>query len=281
MKKKTAFFSLILSIVVSAFGAPAKLSVVTFAISSYQYGWQHDSNASKEMADTFVSSLKDNVNSVYSGKVRFESAQYFDGAVTKDVFTGNTPDRYNFVFYKGHGNTDLITMWPMGEYVRNTDKKFGGNTYWVLIRSCLVLRNGMSNQDPWFGGVHSILGYSSLSTPFSKYKKKYGCGPFNLGTCTYSVASYYVERDFATNWIKGKQEIFEAYYTAVYKWVYKEHGKGVEPKIVYRMGYVDGKFFEPWKEKFETSIQKPVFVNPGSYTSIGSMWVTLGEPEYE
>lgn len=280
MKKTTVFFALILSIATSAFCVPSSFSVVTFAISNYQYNWQHYSNSSKEVAENFLGSLVDNINSVYPGKVYIESAQYYDAAVTKSVFTGNIPDRYNFVLYKGHGGPDLITMWPNGEYVYNTDKKFGGKTYWVLLRSCTVLRNGMSDQEPWFGGVHSILGYSSLSYTFGKYKKKYDCGPFGLGTCTYSVASYYVERDFGTNWIKGKQEIFEAYYTAVFKWIHKEYGAGVEPKIVYRMGYVDGKFFEPWKEKFETSIQKPVFVNPGSYTSIGSMWVTLGEPEY-
>lgn len=144
-----------------------------------------------------------------------------------------------------------------------------------------MLRNDSSHQDPWFGGVHSILGYSSLSYTFSKYKKKYDCGPFGLGTCTYSVASYYVERDFATNWIKSKQNIFEAYYNAVYKWIFKEAGFGVQPKIVYRYGYVDGKFFDPWEEKFETSIQKPVFATPGSYTGIGSRWVTMGTPLYE
>ena len=171
-------------------------------------------------------------------------------------------------------------MWPKNELIRNTEKKFGEKTYWVMMSSCLVFKNNESNQDPWFNGVHSILGYSSLSWSYKKYKHKYRCGFLNLGTCSYSRASYYVERDFATNWIKEKQGIWEAYKNAVKKWIYKEQGLGVEPKIVYRYGYVDGKFFDPWKETFENSIQKPVFKNGGDYDGIGSRWITYGTPCY-
>lgn len=171
-------------------------------------------------------------------------------------------------------------MWPKNEYVRNKDKRFGGQTYWVLIRSCLVFKNDESNQDPWFNGVHSILDYSSLSWNYKKYKHYYRCGFLNIGQCSYSRASYYVERDFATNWIKEKKGIWESYKNAVYKWIAKEQGKGVEPKIVYRYGYVDGIFFDPWEEKFENSIQKPVFKNAGEYKGIGSRWSTMGTPCY-
>ena len=55
---------------------------------------------------------------------------------------------------------------------------------------------------------------------------------------------------------------------------------GVEPKIVYRYGYVNGKFFDPWEETFENSIQKPVFRKKGEYTGVGSRWYTFGTPEY-
>ena len=65
----------------------------------------------------------------------------------------------------------------------------------------------------------------------------------SLGAVLLPRASYYVERDFATNWIKEKKGIWESYKNAVYKWIAKEQGKGVEPKIVYRYGYVDGIFF--------------------------------------
>jgi len=128
--------------------------------------------------------------------------------------------------------------------------------------------------------VHSILGYSSKSWNYGKYKHYYGCGFLNIGQCSYSRASSYVERDFATNWIGNKLGIWESYKNAVFKWIYKEEGLGVQPKIVYRYGYVDGKFFDPWEEKFENSIQKPVFKNAGEYDGIASKWNTMGTPEY-
>ena len=39
-------------------------------------------------------------------------------------------------------------------------------------------------------------------------------------------------------------------------------------------------FFDPWEEKFENSIQKPVFKNAGEYKGIGSRWSTMGTPCY-
>ena len=256
---------------------PSKFSIATFAISEYEDNWQNNSSQSKETADALVNSFKKNIKDNYP-KTSFISKQYYNESVTKQHFSST--DNFNFVFYKGHGSPNTITMWPKNEYVRNKDKRFGGQTYWVLIRSCLVFKNGASNQDPWFNGVHSILGYSSLSWNYKKYKHYYRCGFLNIGQCSYSRASYYVERDFATNWIKEKKGMWESYKNAVYKWIAKEQGKGVEPKIVYRYGYVDGIFFDPWEEKFENSIQKPVFKNAGEYKGIGSRWSTMGTPCY-
>lgn len=257
---------------------PSKFSVVTFAISEYEDNWQSKLPLAKETANALVNSFKNNLKSKYPN-VSFSSKQYTDNQVTRTRFKGNETDNYNFVFYHGHGNVNRITMWPKNERIWHkndiSDKTFGGKTYWALINSCLVLKNGEANQEYWFNGVHSILGFSSKS-PW--YKKSRNCGFLYLSTChTYS---YYAERDFATNWIKGKQGIWEAYKNAVKKWIYKEQGLGVEPKIVYRYGYVDGKFFDPWEETFENSIQKPVFKNGSGYDGIGSRWVTLGTPEY-
>lgn len=278
MKKRTILPFIILCIT-NAISAPSSFSIATFAISSYQDNWQNNSSQSKETANAIVNSFSSNIREYYP-KTKFDSVQYFDNAVTKHLFTGNTPDKYNFVFYKGHGSPNRITMWPKNERVKNTDKSFGGKTYWVLLRSCLVFKNGESDQDPWFNGVHSILGYSSKSWNYARYKHYYGCGFLNLGRCSYSRASYYADRDFAKNWIKEKLGIWESYKNAVRKWIYKEQGLGVEPKIVYRYGYVDGKFFDPWEEKFESSIQKPIFKTKGEYTGIGSRWITYGTPEY-
>ena len=95
-----------------------------------------------------------------------------------------------------------------------------------MLNSCLVFKNGESNQEPWFNGVHSILGYSSQSIWFSK---SYRCGVLNLKTC--HRYSYYTERDFASNWIKGKQGIWESFKNAVSKNILKEGGYGVEPML--------------------------------------------------
>ena len=262
-----------------AASAPSNFSILTFAISSYQDKWQDNSSQSRETANALVSSLKSNLLEKYP-QITFSSTGYYDELVTKQNFLNSSTNNFNFVFYKGHGGPNYITMWPKYESVYNTSKKFGGKTYWVLLRSCLVFKNGETNQDPWFNGVHSILGYSSLSWNYEKYKHYYRCGFLNIGQCSYSRASYYVERDFATNWIKQKQGIWAAYSNAVYKWIAKEQGLGVEPKIVYRYGYVDGKFFDPWEETFENSIQKPVFKNAGEYSGIGSRWNTMGTPCY-
>ena len=259
---------------------PTKFSIITFAISKYEYDWQKELSVATDAANALVNSFKDNLKDKYSNAVTFSSKQYENSQVTRSRFKGTETNNYNFVFYNGHGTVNLISMWPKNKLIRNTEKKFGEKTYCVMMNSCLVFKNNESNQDPWFNGVHSILGYSSLSWSYKKYKHKYSCGFLNLGTCSYSRASYYVERDFATNWIKEKQGIWEAYKNAVKKWIYKEQGLGVEPKIVYRYGYVDGKFFDPWKETFENSIQKPVFKNGGDYDGIGSRWITYGTPCY-
>lgn len=257
---------------------PSQFSIVTFAIGEYDGNWQKKLPLAKETAKALVNSFKNNLKNKYSN-VSFSSKQYIDNQVTRSRFKGSETNNYNFVFYNGHGSVDRITMWPKNERIWHkngiSDKTFGEKTYWALINSCLVFKNGEANQDTWFNGVHSILGFSSKSPWFSK---SYRCGVLNLKTC--HRYSYYTERDFASNWISGKQGIAMAFFNAVYKNLHKEGGFGVEPKIVYRYGYVDGKFFDPWEETFENSIQKPVFRKKGEYTGIGSRWYTFGTPEY-
>lgn len=281
MKKHILIYTLFIFCIANALdvNVPPNFSIITFAINEYdidpylQRTWQSDVPYAIKTANTLVNSFKSNLKNNYAN-VSFASKEYKDAAVTKSRFISET-NNYNFVFYNGHGRENRITMWPYDERVLNTDKAFGGNTYWVMLNSCKVFKNGESSQNEWFAGVHSILGYSSLSW---SYYRSYRCGFLYLSTC-YNY-SYFTERDFATNWIKGKQKIWDAYMNAVYKWIYKDGGYGVEPKIVYRYGYVDGKFFDPWEETFENSYQKPVFKNSGEYVGIGSRWCTMGTPSY-
>lgn len=289
---KLTFLLLILSFaIVNAKDSnyPSKFSVITYTVGNYGLNsmgepWRSNNSLRNDAADSLVSSFENNITTYYPGTRFGTPKKYKDAAVTRSRFTSNESNNYNFVYYSGHGNVNRITMYPDQERVYNTDKRFGGKTYWVMIKSCLVFRNGEADQDPWFNGVHSILGYSSLSyTHADQIQIKVRCGINGLAYCTRTQtrSTVFVERDFATNWIKEKQTILDAYINAVYKWSFEAFGFGIEPKIVYRYGYVDGKFFDPWEEKFESSIQKPVFRNAGEYTGIGSRWCTMGTPEYE
>lgn len=280
MYKATIIFILAIFCIANAraVNVPSKFSIISFAVSNYSNDWQPELVYAGATADALVNSFRSNLNNSYPS-VTFSATQYVNQAVTKSRFRGSESDNYNFVFYYGHGNANFITMWPEGEYVFNTSKKFGGQTYWAMLNSCLVFRNGQSNQDPWFNGVHSILGYSSESKPYYRIRT-YSCGFLYLSTCHTYTYSYFVERDFATNWIQGKQGIATAYFNAVFRWIGQDGGFGIEPKIVYRYGYVDGQFFDPWEETFENSIQKPVFRNGESYDGIGSRWMTIGTPTY-
>lgn len=265
---------------------PSSFSIVSFAVQNFANNpstgkpWADTLSSSIDESNTIVNTFVDQISSIYPNTYFPTPIKFHNAQVTKSVLTSNISDNYNFVYINTHGNVNFFIAQPFNEYIYNYNKKFGGNTYWAMIKACLVFKNGEANQDPWFNGVHSIIGYSSLSWGYQRYKHYYRCGFLNIGQCSYSRASYYVERDFVTNWIKEKQGIWESYKNAVYKWIYKERGLGVEPKIVYRYGYVDGKFFDPWEETFENSIQKPVFKNPGEYTGIGSRWSTMGTPCY-
>lgn len=61
--------------------------------------------------------------------------------------------------------------------------------------------------------------------------------------------------------------------------IHTQGGYDIEPKIVYRYGYINGNFFDPWEEKFLNAYQGPVFYN-NDYDGIGSRWITLGTPTY-
>ncbi|MBN2727898.1 MAG: hypothetical protein JXR53_01630 [Bacteroidales bacterium] len=165
-------------------------------------------------------------------------------------------------------------MYNNGDRVYNTDKSFGsGSTRWVMMNSCKVFQNGLTDQQPWFDGVHSILGFSSLSWWF---KKSWRCGFLWLSTCyDYSEDA---ASEFATRWIKNGETIWSAYKTSIKTQIYEDGGYGVEPKIVYRYGYINGQFFDPWEEKFATSYLGPVFRT--NYSGIGSRWITYGTPSY-
>ena len=263
-------------------GLPVKFSVGTFALDSYEYDWNQKGDGNIREAKKFSETMEKNINKLYPS-IDFSKEAYINEQVTKSVFLSDNTEKYNFLFYSGHGAEDGITMWTYYHWVYNRDKRFGkSGTYWVMISACNVFRNGFSNQDPWFDGVHSILGFASIVWGGAQVRE---CGLFNLKTC-YQYSSD-MEEEFADRWIKDKETIWSAFKNAVYNQLYdfgdkykrKWFTKGVVPKIVYRYGNIDGKSFEPWQEKFENAYQGPIFRT--NYKGIASIWSVMGEPAYE
>ena len=282
--KKLVFFFMFICVLANAkdSNAPSSFSIITFAINHYGLNsegvpWQTNLDTPIESANTLVNSLKDNITENYPSTVFKTPKQYSDAEVTKATFIRET-DNYNFVYYDGHGGVDRITMCPNNERVWNKDKSFGGKTYWVIFSACQVLKSDEMNPFPWFNGVHSILGYSSSVSDYGTEKYNVKCGLFNLFKCSRTRKSYYVHRDFATNWVEDKIGIWEAYRNAIYKWLVQGRDYGVEPIIVYLWGSVDGKNFDASKETFENSVQKPLYIN--SDLKLYKMLHTYGTPEY-
>ena len=254
-------------------GRPTNFSFTTYAIGSYQYGWQHSLNWSTMIADSLRRSVQKNIASFNISYMRRHfgaspttvSLNSFENSgVVSNNFISSEAANYNFIFYYGHGTTDTLTMWNYSGYVTNNHVGVGvRDTYWALLHACLVFRNGHSSQDPWFDGVfkgaHSILGYSSSTFGSSHVIKAY--------------------KNFLNRWIVLDEKIWNAYSTAVVNIMHTEGGLDVEPKIVYRYGHVNNDFFDPWEEKFANAYNGPLFSN-NDYDGIGSRWISLGTPIY-
>lgn len=254
-------------------GTPSTMKIATFAIDSYENTWLKDWPRGIAAANSFYDNMQWQILSKYPS-TSISRLKKENNTAKKSTFLSNETENYNFIYYHGHGNNNKI-FWGENEYVTNMTKSFGsGNTYWVMLVSCLVFQNGHSNQDPWFNGVHSILGFSSLAWTF-RYSNQ--CGFLWLNTCV--EKSEEMEKEFAVRWIKNGEKIWDAYKMAVYHQIYEDGGIGVEPKIVYRYGYINGTFFDPWEEKYAEAYLGPIFKT--NYTGIGSRWSTMGSPTYQ
>lgn len=254
-------------------GTPSTFKVATFAIKDYQNAWQSQLPRALGSANALSNSFSSNLASKYSS-IPYTRLARENTTVTEANFLSSSTEGYHFVYYYGHGNNNRITMYNDQTRVYNNEKKFGsGSTRWVMLNSCLVFQNGSSDQDPWFDGVHSILGYSS---EMWWYDHSYSCGFMWLSTChDYSDDS---DSEFATRWIKNGETIWDAHKNAIKAQIYEGGGYGVQPKIVYRYGYINGVFFDPWTEKFASSYLGPVFRT--NYSGVGSRWITYGTPTY-
>lgn len=263
-------------------GLPQKFSVVTFGIDKYQDNWLEKWDGGVRGAENLASTMEKNIGKLYPS-INFSKKYYNNENGRYSTFMSNNTENYNFLYYHGHGGPNRICMWDNDKRVWNDDKKFGTKgTYWVMLVSCNVFRyDNLTDQNLWFDGVHSILGFGSIVWGGENTRK---CGAFNLKTCHHYSSD--MEEDFAERWIKGKETIWSAFKNAVYNQLYAFgskysrawYQKGVIPKIVYRYGNINGKYFEPWQEKFEEAYQGPIFRTNCSGT--GSRWNVMGEPVY-
>ncbi|MBR4558845.1 MAG: hypothetical protein IKO21_04675 [Fibrobacter sp.] len=245
----------------------------TYAIDNYQNNWQSPLTCSVQIADSLrlavnlsivAMNLAHGYYQIGATPTTVSFNYYVDTGVRLVNFLSQNAKNYNFIFYRGHGAPDEITLWNTNAVIANTTSGNGvGNTYWLWLSACSVFRNGYSDQDPWFDGVfkgvHSILGFSSIS---------FG-----------NIHVIWAYEDFATRWFSGNEKIWDAYYISIMNIIHTQGGYDIEPKIVYRYGYINGNFFDPWEEKFLNAYLGPVFYN-NDYDGIGSRWITLGTPTY-
>ena len=269
-------------------GLPTVFSVGGFAVQKYESNWQTEFYGGEDGVNALVSSMERHIKDKYPS-VGFSPTKYINYWAKRNTFLDESTNNFNFLYYHGHGNANFITMWGKNEYVYNTQKKF--KNYWVMIVSCNVFRNGLrsdgktpySDQDPWFNGVHSILGFASQVWGGAVSRS---CGFLNLSTCKQYSSD--MEEEFAERWIKNKETIWSSFKNAVYNQLYdfgskyernKPYLKGVAPKIVYRYGKINGKSFDPSEEKFESAYQGPIFQN--NYEGIASRWIVYGTPAYD
>ena len=158
-------------------GVPSTFSVLTFAVDEYERDWNEKGDGNIREAEKFSETMEKNINKLYPS-VDFSKKSYINEMVSRSAFLSDDTENYNFLFYSGHAAPDGITMWNYHHWVSNRDKQFGKRgTYWVMLSACNVFRNGYSNQDPWFDGVHSILGFASIVWGGAQVRS---CGWFDL-----------------------------------------------------------------------------------------------------
>ena len=120
-------------------------------------------------------------------------------------------------------------------------------------------------------GLHGMLGFSSIAYLLTKDNKKY------LDPSLYDT--------FAKKWIDDGLRIWQAFKYAVWKTVYFERSRGIEPAVIFRSGTaIDNKGikrqFKGYAEYYGSIYQYSMAVNSLSSLSLGRKKAVYGHPEY-
>ena len=232
MKKRAIILTLCLSSCLFAvtLGAPQSISFSTYAINDYSHFESTLGSLKRSIAhkNRFVEKMTDEIIDKYPSTSISKNHNRENSAATASRFLSDNTDQSDFVFFAGHGNQQILAFYDYALSFANGNKKFGGNTKWVIIDACLFLNANKTNQlssDPsnnssvidnarltnikkMFNGVHAILSYHS-KTSGGNIKKHW-----------YSSAQWRTEdkyNHFAKYFIRDGRGLWDAYSAAIYK----------------------------------------------------------------
>ena len=267
---------------------PSKVAVAAFSVDDYihvYYGYGlKDLQRTREHKEVFVDSLFSRVNRKYPGKRTFKTYNRHDYGSTMDEYRKAVLYRSEIVFFSGHGDQQRICLqdYPInisegcGSDVCAPDeygKIYSGDVRWVIFDACLVLNINKSNKLEYplsnsvvditkfnklkevFGGVHAILGFSSLS--WEKYR---------MNSEGYFAKSETLYNYFTEKFIDYDETIWDAFSLAsgeiVRDFSIFPNPQGLTPAIAFLRGYdANGRYHDTSKERFNHTFNQPIQIN--------------------
>ncbi|MGI6395291.1 MAG: LamG-like jellyroll fold domain-containing protein [bacterium] len=245
------------------YGVPRNLYTYTFAIEDYPSG--SDLPYAFQDVDSFVDGLYDSLSDhKYDDGMQYPPCQSYElenEEVTVSALASNQTDGSEFVFFAGHGSKYGVAGYD--GTLGGDDKDYNGSTKWVVYCACQTLYNP-AEQVQAFGQNHAIFG---LHSSFVGWRR------WDYGDAEYDY-SYDVWGDFATNWVKNRDPMWEAWVDA-FDDTYTEYGHGIKIGALQRRLDLYGKYFSGNYQRIYDTYQGGV-----SSGSIWSNYVTFGTPVY-
>ena len=308
MKKRAIILTLCLSSCLFAvtLGVPQTISFSTYAINDYSHFATDLGSLDRSIAHKkrFVEKMTDEITDKYPSTSISTNHNRENSAATTSRFLSDNTDLSDFVFFAGHGNQQRLSFYDNGFNFVNGNKKFGGNTKWVILDACLFLNANNANQkssDPsnnssvidnarltnikkMFNGVHAILGYHSKSWQ-GNIKKHW-----------YSSAQWRTEdkyNHFAKYFIRDGRGLWDAYSAAVYKHYddfvnnhaagWTTNLSGYRSAIAYFYGdYNNGNVIDMSLETYKLTWKGPITSSSGNFkfVDIKMAYSKAGTPKY-
>jgi len=254
-------------------GLPTWVDISAYAVNDYSQTGNSNLSRSINHKNRFISQMQGRLKAKYPNINSEVMYNRENSSATTNNFLNDGTDMGEFVFFSGHGSNALLAFYN-GNVYSTSGKSFGGYTRWVMFDACLVLNTSLSQNERWFNGVHSILGYDSFSYEFVK---SYNC----FFTCDY-YRSEDVFNKFASRFITNGETIWSAHHNSVKEAIYQNGGLGVAPSIVFRSGNADnGQFVSFTEERLQNVYNGPFSYQAGA-SNIYINWNAYyyGKPQY-